>query len=159
MTKSPIEAMRHANIRHGHSVGRVQSKEYRSYRAMLARCQNPKHQDFKYYGGRGIGIAKEWLGKGGFERFLASMGLAPSPQHTVDRIDANQGYSPLNCRWATPTEQVRNRRNTIFYNGKPMMEWANHFGLSYRTLMDRFWRGDRGDHLFRRVTVVRRHPA
>ena len=30
---------------------------------------------------------------------------------TLDRIDNKKGYSKFNCRWATLTEQVENRRN------------------------------------------------
>lgn len=28
---------------------------------------------------------------------------------TLDRIDNERGYEPTNCRWATYTEQIRNR--------------------------------------------------
>lgn len=32
---------------------------------------------------------------------------------TIDRIDNNKGYTPDNCRWVTPTQQIRNRSNTL----------------------------------------------
>lgn len=32
---------------------------------------------------------------------------------TIDRIDNRVGYTKNNCRWATPSEQIRNRSNSL----------------------------------------------
>lgn len=37
-----------------------------------------------------------------------------SEKLTIDRINNNQGYMPENCRWATKSEQVRNRSISRF---------------------------------------------
>jgi len=76
---------------------------------MQTRCSNPNFIKYGSYGGRGIAICKRWLGRNGFQHFLADMGERP-PGKSLDRKNNERGYTPKNCRWATPTEQARNRR-------------------------------------------------
>jgi hypothetical protein len=85
--------------------GKVTSA-YSRWVSMLQRCFNPNHKDYRYYGGRGITVCERWLD---FVNFLADMG-EPPPGLSLDRINVNGDYEPGNCRWATASEQVRNRR-------------------------------------------------
>lgn len=84
--------------------------EYRSWEAMRQRCLNPSNKKYPNYGGRGITICSRW---DSFPVFLSDMGLKPSRQHTLDRIDNNLGYDPENCQWADYEQQGHNKRSTI----------------------------------------------
>lgn len=91
--------------------GKRWTKEYIIWAGMIQRCQNPNHQSYALYGGRGISVCDRWLGEGGFENFLDDMGPAPSAAHQIDRFPNNDGdYEKSNCRWATIKQQARNRR-------------------------------------------------
>ena len=117
------------------------SKEYAAWYSMLDRCYNKDCQAWDNYGGRGITVCDRWLGNEGFNNFFEDMGLAPSINHSLDRIDNSLGYFPNNCRWATDKEQARNRRSNkkILLNGeeKSLAEWCEIYNISYFLVKDR----------------------
>ena len=76
---------------------------------MKRRCYVEKAHNYKYYGGRGIKVCDRWLGDDGFKNFLKDMGERPKGT-TLDRINNNGNYEPINCKWSTISEQNKNRR-------------------------------------------------
>lgn len=144
MTKPSEEAkskMSAERTKHGHNkrVGGKgsPSKIYRVWRNMLNRCHNPNVPAYKNYGGRGITVCESWEK---FENFLADMGEQPVGK-TLDRINNDGNYEPGNCRWATPAEQIRNRRTTtlLTFGGvtQCIADWAAEIGIGDATLRHR----------------------
>jgi hypothetical protein len=111
---------------------------------MIRRCTNPNAIEFKHYGQRGISVCDRWRygedGETGFRCFMADMGRRP-PRLTIERIDTNGNYEPGNCKWATMTEQNRNRRNSVIVevDGERMhlKELAHRHGVNYGSLHGR----------------------
>lgn len=123
------------------SVPHYKIPGYESWQGMNQRCNNKNQKAYKNYGGRGITICKRWAGQDGFLNFIEDMGERPTPQHTLDRINNNGNYEPSNCRWATRTEQNRNKRDNklLTYNGvtKTASEWGIELGSDINLINSR----------------------
>ncbi len=101
-------------------VTKKHKRIFKIWQGMRQRCNNPHDKDYERYGGRGIKVCSEWDNSSeAFIEWALSNGY--SDDLSIDRRDVNGNYCPENCRWATATEQVRNRRmqksNTTGVNG------------------------------------------
>ena len=118
--------------KHGHSNTRL----HKIWQNMRNRCLNRKTPDYKYYGGRGIRICKDWNDFICFEVWSLSNGY--TEKLTLDRIDVNGNYCPNNCRWVTRKVQSNNKRNLrlLEYKGeiKTITQWSETLAIPIATL-------------------------
>lgn len=116
---------------HGAYVGGIEKPEHAVWRSMLARCSNENHRFYSNYGGRGIKVCRKWYK---YENFISDMGDRPAKGYSLERINNNKGYAPNNCRWATRSEQQKNKSTTKIYTDGvfkgTLVECAKKLGIS-----------------------------
>lgn len=142
------ERLKNDYTKHGKSH---KSRLYNIWVGMRQRCYNSKALAYKYYGGRGIAVCEEW--RNDFLTFYNwAMANGYNDNLTIDRVNVNGNYEPLNCRWVNTEEQANNTRanHLITYNNEThtMAEWARIYNINYSTLRARVRRGVNGVFLF-----------
>lgn len=133
---------------HGAASGGRITPLYRAWQAICARCLSSTHAAYRHYGGRGITVHEPW--QTSFVEFRdyveEHLGDKPSQAHSLDRIDNEKGYVPGNLRWATASQQVRNRRDYARrwqLDGKEhtLAEWAEIYDCPLDRLVRRIHAG------------------
>lgn len=128
--------------------GKTGTSEYRSWAHLKGRCNNPNDIKYPLYGARGIKVCFGYINS--FKNFFTDLGLKPTPDYSVDRIDNDMNYScgkceecikngwKINVRWGTEEQQQGNRRNNhwIEYNGEKMIiaNWARKLNINAKRL-------------------------
>ena len=123
--------------------GKGDSPVYGAWRNAISRCHDPDNKHYTNYGARGIYVCEKW--RSSFEAFLADVGEPPFEGATLDRINNDRGYEPTNVRWATRTEQLLNRRNTVYvqFEGKQhlLYDLCASRGIPSSVVRSRLYRG------------------
>lgn len=121
----------------------TRSREWETWHRMKQRCLDKNRSNFSYYGGRGIRVCERWMHS--FESFMADMGTRPGDGYSIERLDHNGNYEPGNCKWATLSEQNRNKRSNVWlkFKGKRVLaaDLAREYGVSQGCLRYRIARG------------------
>lgn len=141
-----IEMRGKTALKHGFTKqGAKNTRFYNIFNSIKKRCKNPKDTSFKYYGARGIRCL--WKSFKKFKNDMYALYLEHIKKFGVnntqiDRVNNNKHYSKKNCRWATRSEQCRNRKNNTFitFNNqtKTLQEWAELYKIHRSTLQYRY---------------------
>lgn len=136
----------------GNSIhNKTNTRIYRIWANMKARCYNENSKNYSYYGLRGITVCNEW--ENDFQSFYNwSMENGYKDNLTIDRVDNDGNYEPNNCRWATRIEQANNKRSSIRVKYMELdltiAEWSKITKINRYTLYDRYEKGLTGSELF-----------
>lgn len=129
---------------HGFSRDRI----YPVWRAMLRRCEDPKSEHYRDYGGRGITVCEDWHDVRVFAAWAYSSGFDPMSEMgecTIERRDVNGNYCPENCIWTNMKSQSRNKRNNRLLQtadgSKTITELSENAGMLETTVSGRLSRG------------------
>lgn len=94
--------------------GMYKTRFYQCWADMKTRCLNPKHKQWKDYGGRGITVDPSWMN---FQQFYEDMFPTYQEHLTIERKNVNGNYTKVNCTWVTRADQNRNTRRTLAVRG------------------------------------------
>ena len=122
---------------HPTKMSKIEQKVYSALGSMHQRCKaDPDSQHYNGYAGRGIAVCDRYsYTPEGMANLIFDIGLPPTMEHQIDRENNNLGYVEGNLRWATRSEQARNRRNGA-YAAAQAIKWEDlEFKASQSTLI------------------------
>lgn len=99
----------------------VEDRLFVTWKAMLARCYNPKSDKYAYYGGKGVSVHNDWLL---FDNFAVDAKLlagweqkeATWGEYQLDKDTVGTGflYSSRTCAWITRSENKRGQQHHVY---------------------------------------------
>jgi hypothetical protein len=113
--------------------------EYKAWRAMRERCNNPRCAAYQNHGARGIKVCERW---DDYTLFREDVGPRPDPTYWLSRVDPDRGYEPGNVVWAPPSGGAKPALHvTIDGRTASLKAWCKERGLVYATVWTRIATG------------------
>lgn len=85
--------------------------EYRVWKKIKTRIFDKNDKEYPNYGGAGLTMEDDWVRD--FTAFYNDVGEAlvkNNIKYSIDRLNNSLGYVRGNCRWATDSQQARNKK-------------------------------------------------
>ncbi len=99
------------NTTHGEAPRGTKARLYTIWCNMMSRCNRRSSPAYRWYGAKGVRVCAEWSTYQGFRSWAVSNGYKENL--TIDRIDSNGNYEPMNCEWVTGLENTRRRNSSV----------------------------------------------
>lgn len=99
-----------------HNLYKSNKRIFDIWNNMIQRCENTRNPNYKNYGERGISVCEEWHKLENFIEWAIKAGYVEKNKQdrknvlSLERIDVNGNYEPLNCKWIPFKEQNKNKR-------------------------------------------------
>lgn len=77
---------------------------YKAYKHIYDRCNDPKHQSYAYYGGKGI---EKRISLSELKELWFRDGADKMVRPSIDRKDSDGHYEYSNCQWMEYTDNCR----------------------------------------------------
>lgn len=116
------------NFRHGFKG----TPTWNAWNNAKARCREERCD------GRSTRMHPAWMGKFGFNAFLADMGVRPSPKHILARVDRFADFTPSNCCWVDKKDwgstRIRIQESNFKHGLTDTPTWNSWFAMRQRCL-------------------------
>lgn len=163
---------KHPRFKHG--LAGKRDKLYQTWKGINKRCFTKSDNAYCRYGAVGITVCDGWRGNDGFLNFKNDIGLPPSKEFSIDRIDPLKNYScghchqcikngwEANCRWADKYTQARNKTSNRYINLNgaklTLAEADRKLGFNRGVLADRLSRGWSTEKSIKTPIVGKKEP-
>lgn len=125
-----------------------------SWKSIKQITGNPANPGYQINQRRGWNIQNQFISFSQFcEYVIENLGPPPRPGSKLCRKDHKKDFAPGNIVWADSTFIGTRYTRTIWvrHQGQRvrLTSRAETLGLNCKTVLSRYWAGDRGQHLFR----------